>query len=340
MEKKSPAPTDNGTSDISKNKGIFRRWEVVSTEYSVNEYGNRIVSKETHQLRREFWLKIISSSAVIIAFAGLVLNLWYQRKQNDFQIAQQRALAQFAIYTKCMANLNILATGQEIDSAFLKSERALEFENYPQIMLLGNDKLSGKFDDLMNLVYFYEKIHLIQDTTQTIADMEISTDVRIESFTEAEYDELKKSSQKMADFDAETRRDYDIFERRSDYLFKSFREIDSDKMNAALKLLPSRKEITRNLKFIRNTSSSISAGYPQASYDYVWFKKDYYGTNDSKYIDWLRGKSKWMVTAENATRASVDTLNKILDSCRTGLRQNRKSILELMIKTNLILKGN
>jgi hypothetical protein len=123
MAKKEPKLTGSAKPDISEDSAKSKRWEVISEEYVIDEDGNRKLSKEVYQLRREFLLKIISSSAVIIAFAGLVLNLWYQRKQNDFQIAQQRALGQFANFNPMDKLLEVIEENKKLYERLLQAER-------------------------------------------------------------------------------------------------------------------------------------------------------------------------------------------------------------------------
>jgi len=167
-----PKPTGKAAQELLEKKVKNKRWEVISKEFSSNEYGKLTLSKVVFQLKREFTLKVISAFAVIVAFIGLIFNLYFQRKQNEFQISEQRALFQFGIYTKCMSNLIIISDGRDIDSSFIKAKNSFEDENMPQVALLGDSILMRKFFNLNNLVALYQYAHVLLDTVKTLTDFE------------------------------------------------------------------------------------------------------------------------------------------------------------------------
>jgi hypothetical protein len=155
---------ENSDSEIIKNINLDHKWEIITKEYSESGKGDIKLSKVVYQLKREFFLKAISALAVFIAFMSLLFNLIIQRQQNKFQLIQQKALLEFGVYTNSMSNLNIVSSGGDIDSLFLRAASKLTNENIPQIMLLGNKDLTKKMIDLRDVAQLYQRMRALSDS--------------------------------------------------------------------------------------------------------------------------------------------------------------------------------
>ncbi|HEY4325363.1 MAG TPA: hypothetical protein VGN20_15295 [Mucilaginibacter sp.] len=324
-EKKNHRPGESLNPSAQNENPRNNKWEIISKEFIPNEYGKLILSKVVWQLKREFYLRLFSALAILGAIATIYFNLKAQRVQNAFQISQQKALAQFEIYTKCINNINILTADEDVDATFKNSQKEFEYENIPQIMLLGDTNLIREFNTLDDKVYFLRKVKEVFDSLRSI--QQISRD-EFRIMNGYYY----HKEQKITDNNLTKLK---IIQKNYFSKLENEIEIDSNKINRVIRLLPKKVsfvDINGAGRAYWNILGTMIGDLSTIQDEREGLTKSYLQLDSAK-KQMINHQVSWDIEITHL----VIEMNEILASERQILDISKEAILKRMIKTNRLL---
>lgn len=145
-------------------------WKDVKKEFDIDSDGKEILKKVTKEStfsflgkekeKWEFAFRGAGILVIIFSIIGLWISLENQRRQQRFQIEQQRALLELDIYKKTVKSISQIADGT--NAANERDE--FIYDIVPTIQILKNDSLTIKVDSFKKLYCRYLYLKGITDS--------------------------------------------------------------------------------------------------------------------------------------------------------------------------------